>query len=107
MELIKDRLQKALIERNMSASELAKASGIDKGAISRYLQGKVIPKQSKIEALSKALKVAPAWLMGFDPEDLPASVPEPVLNIEDLNEANRIRLFAYYQALKDSQKDGE
>ena len=50
MEQIKERILKAMELRDMTASELAKRSGIGKGSISKYLKGTVIssspPKES-------------------------------------------------------------
>jgi len=66
MENIKNRLLKALSMRGMTPAELARASGIDKGSISRYLSGKFEPKQSAVHAMAKALNVSPSWLLGYD-----------------------------------------
>lgn len=60
MKDIKDRLREALNIRNMTASDLARMSGVDKGSVSRYLKGDIIPKQTKIDAMSKALDVSPS-----------------------------------------------
>lgn len=58
------RLREAMEERGMKPTDLAEASGIDKAAISNYLNGKYIAKQDKVYALARALQVNPAWLMG-------------------------------------------
>ena len=64
---IKDRLKEALYIRGMTAAELARQSGLDKGSISNYLKGKFIPKQNAIASMARALGVSPAWLMGSSP----------------------------------------
>ncbi len=109
---IKDRIKEALEVRDMTASELAKKSGINKGAISKYLNGLVMPKQSAIGEMAKALSVSPAWLMGYEvsmePQNSVAqALIENITNgkIQKLNEKNQARLMAYYQALLDSQED--
>jgi transcriptional regulator with XRE-family HTH domain len=114
MEEIKDRLKKALEERNMTAAELSKRSGIGKGSISKYLSGFVIPKQNAIGDMAKALNVSPAWLLGFDVEmksqqNRAQEVSEAIFTgkIEKLTVANQARLMSYYQALLDSQEDDE
>ena len=66
MEEVKDRLKKALDVMDMTAADLARKSGINKGAISRYLKGEVIPKRNAIGFLAEALGVSPSWLMGYD-----------------------------------------
>ena len=86
--------------------DLSRASGINKGSISKYLRGDVIPKQSAIGAMSEALHVSPSWLMGYDVpmEDI---IPEiEKIDTSKLTETNMKRLEAYYQALLDSQ-DGK
>lgn len=104
MKEIKDRLAEALQIRNMTAAELSRKSGVDKGSISNYLKGKFVPKQNAIGAMAKALNVSPAWLLGFD---LTIDGEEPVhVDMEKLNEANKARLMAYYQALLDTQENG-
>lgn len=60
------RLQKAMAERGITATELSNLSGIDKGAISNYINGKYVAKQDKCYALSVALGVDPGWLMTGD-----------------------------------------
>lgn len=93
----------ALDERNMLSIELARRSGINKGTISRYLKGEVIPKQNAIGAMAEALNVSPAWLMGYD---LTMDGKKKVeIDISKLTELNQAKLIAYYQALVDSQEN--
>ena len=87
----------------MSASELANRSGLNKGAISRYLHGTVIPKQSAIGIMARALGVSPAWLLGFN-VNKDGSAVEAELDLDALTPENRTRVLAYYQALLDSQE---
>lgn len=68
---IKDRLKEALEVRRMTAAELSKRSGIGKGSISKYLNGLVVPKQSAIGEMARALMVSPAWLMGYEVSMIP------------------------------------
>ena len=101
MEEIRNRLLKALEMRDMTASELAKKSGIGKGSISKYLKGTVIPKQNAIGSLSEALGVSPAWLLGYD---LTIDGKKKYdLDVGKLTEVNQEKLLAYYQALLDTQ----
>lgn len=108
MYKIKDRLKEALAVRNMRPIDLAIKSGINKGTISRYLKGEIIPKQSKIMELARALNVSPAWLLGYEtPMEGGADDIEirPEIDTSKLTNANLSRLLAYYQALIDSQED--
>lgn len=66
MSEISVRLQKALDDKNWKASDLSKATGINKSSISSWLGGEYNPKQDKIYNMAKVLNVDPAWLAGFD-----------------------------------------
>jgi transcriptional regulator with XRE-family HTH domain len=102
MSELKDRLKEALYIRGMTAAELARQSGLDKGSISNYLKGKFIPKQNAIASMARALGVSPAWLMGYDLTMDGDKVIE--LDLGKLTELNRAKVQAYYQALIDSQE---
>lgn len=66
MTTFKDRLNEALILRNMKPAELAKISKINEGAISQYRKGAYKANQPNLEKLAKALNVSIPWLMGGD-----------------------------------------
>lgn len=100
MIIIKDRLQEALTMRQWTAADLSKKSGINKGSISKYLKGSVIPKQSAIGVMAHALGVSPAWLLGFDDNKLDVTHN---IDLNALNESNKARLLAYYEGLLASQ----
>ncbi len=59
-----DRLNLAMKRRGMKPKDLAEITGIDKGAISCYRNGKFKPAQRNTYLISEALQVNPAWLMG-------------------------------------------
>lgn len=60
------RLREAMDLRGVKQTELVQASGIDKGAISRYLSGAYEPKSGAISKLAVALNVSEMWLWGYD-----------------------------------------
>ena len=60
------RLLKVIADRKVTAADLVRATGIDKGAISNYINGVYIPKQDKAYKLARALCVDPGWLMTGD-----------------------------------------
>ena len=102
---IRERIKEALDLRGMMPIDLARKSGINKGSISKYLKGEVIPKQSAIGAMAKALDVLPSWLMGYDvPMEAVAPAAEQI-DTSKLTKANLERLKIYYQALIDSQEE--
>ena len=49
-------------------TDMVRKTGIEKSAISNYLNGKRIPRQDKLYTISVAYGVNPAWLMGLDVE---------------------------------------
>lgn len=102
--IIKDRLNEALIARNMTRNELADKCGINKGTISRYLRGETIPRSLAIGRIAKALNVNPAWVLGYDVPMEGDSVPIEI-NVELLTTTNQQKLLAYYEGLLDSQKE--
>lgn len=57
------RLQQAMEDLEMSLTDLARLSGVDKSAVSRYLRGSYLPKQNNLSKLADALHVDEGWLM--------------------------------------------
>lgn len=66
MEKFGERLEKALAIRELKASELAKLSGVNEGAISQYRKGAYEASQRNLEKLAETLRVSVPWLMGHD-----------------------------------------
>ena len=60
------RIAKALAVRNMRQADLAEMANIPKSSLSLYLKGAYEPKDDRIYAIAKALRVSEAWLMGYD-----------------------------------------
>lgn len=76
MEDVAKRIKEAMELRGMSQSELARAAGIDKSSLSRYLSGAYSPKQSSIGKIAQALHVSPAWMIGMPvPMTLTSATP--------------------------------
>lgn len=61
-----ERFNLALELRQVTPAELSRKTGIDEAAISNYRNGKYKAKQDKLYLISQALRVSPAWLMGYD-----------------------------------------
>lgn len=77
-----DRLKLAMDQKEISQSDLAKATGITQSSISDWLRGKYLPKQDKVALLSKALGVSPAYLMGWEVSELDlSSSPDMILPV--------------------------
>ncbi len=101
--IIKERLIEAMKLRGMTATELANKSGLAKSSVSRYLTGENIPRSIAIGKMANALNVSPAWILGYNLTIDGQEIPN--IEIDKLTEENKTRLFAYYQALIDSQGD--
>ena len=97
---IRERIKEALDLRGMMPIDLSRASGINKGSISKYLRGDVIPKQSAIGAMSDALHVSPSWLMGYDvPMDIIVGNDNIIAVLEKLSPKDRENLLNYAEYL--------
>lgn len=66
IDTFKNRLQKALTDKNIKPVELHEKTGISESLISKYLSGNAIARQKKILLIADALNVSPVWLMGYD-----------------------------------------
>ena len=63
---LKDRLAEGMALRGMRATDLAEKTGINKTTISYYVNGKTVPRASKLYLIARALDVSEAWLLGYD-----------------------------------------
>ena len=61
----KDRLNEALLVKQMRPVDLAKKTKISESTISQYRSGYAEPKEEKLALIANALDVNPSWLMGL------------------------------------------
>lgn len=87
------RLRRALDERDMSAADLARKTGIPEGAISHYKKGTYEPKQRRLDAIAQALNVSVTWLMGYDSPMEPAPSSLSASNLEPMPAMRRLPLL--------------
>ncbi len=81
VDTFSNRLNKAILLRNIKPITLSEKTGIDKSKISSYMSGRYKAKQDGVYLLAQALNVSEVWLMGYD-------VPMesiPIKNIEKIN----------------------
>lgn len=100
--IIKDRLNEAMKLRGMNGTELAKLTGLNKSSVSRYLSGNMIPRTDAIGKMASALKVSPTWVLGYNVTMDGEEIRD--IDLDKLSDRNQEKLFAYYQALLDSQE---
>lgn len=67
--LMIERLRTLMREKDITQAELSRLTGIRASSISDWLKGKYTPKQDKIALLADALRVTPAWLLGYGKEE--------------------------------------
>lgn len=105
-----NRIKKALINNDMSATELCKRTGIPKSAMSQYINGKFEPRQNRVYLIAKALNVSEAWLMGYDvtaerkdnkqeKKTLTENQKEIVSIFDRLTEEKQVKVIGYAEAL--------
>lgn len=63
---VAERLKEAMQAAGKKQVDLVRDTGLERGAISRYLNGKYEPKQTAINKLAIALGVSEMWLWGYD-----------------------------------------
>lgn len=103
------RLNHLMAEKNITQNKLSKMTGITQSSISDWANGKYKPRQDKVYQLSKALKVSPAYLLGYtDNENIfddISSADNELLNLYDkLNSDGQEKVLNYTQDLVDSGK---
>ena len=60
------RLQEIMKKKSIKQAELARMTGISRGAISNYVLGRYEPKSDIINKFAKALDCSEMWLWGYD-----------------------------------------
>ena len=109
MDQIKDRLNQAMKENSLTMSDLARATGLNRSTISRYLSGTIEPKRDALGAMAKALHVSPSWLMGDTIPDYIVDLPESSVNFDfDMSDKGKeymLVIETYKKLSKDQQKD--
>lgn len=94
------RIREEIARQNITMTDLAKMSGLNRSTISRYCSDKVEPKPEAITAIAKALKVSPGWLMGLNEskENVPQTVKPVKLSLTE------IELIADFRACSSEDK---
>lgn len=69
----RERILELLEITGDTQADMVRKTGIDKSAISHYINGQREPRQDKIIAIANAYNLNPAWLMGLDVSMNPAA----------------------------------
>lgn len=74
---IGERIKEKRLLKNYTLEKLATEIGVTKSTVLKYENGTIAIPSDKIEKIAEALKVSPAYLMGWEiPEEIPNSIPE-------------------------------
>lgn len=65
-KLVAERLMEAIKRSELTQTQIVNKTGINKGALSSYINGRYKPKQKNLYLLANILDVSEAWLMGLD-----------------------------------------
>ena len=101
------RIMTLLNELNISKTDFCKATGLNKSALSNYLNGDRTPRQDQLDKIANTYNINPAWLMGYDvpmheENNKHGSIDKDnILDTGDRKEALAIeqakKLYEYYQ----------
>lgn len=97
------RLKELMDLLEINQTEFCKRTGLNKSALSNYLNGDRVPRQDKIAMIADAFGIDPAWLMGYDtvPYAMPHISAEEEMLILEYRDADKTtkemikRLLAY------------
>lgn len=62
----KHRIAELLNHLGINQTDFCKKTGLQKSALSNYLNGTREPRQDQISKISEAYSIDPAWIMGYD-----------------------------------------
>ena len=93
------RLQEILKIKKIKQADLARMTGISRGAISNYVLGRYEPKSDIINKFAKALNCSEMWLWGYD---VPMMKQSPSTEIS-LTEGEEMLLDLFRQIPSDKQ----
>ncbi len=89
----KHRLKELINTLGISQTEFCRRCGLNKSALSNYLNGDREPRQDKLVLIADAFRISPSWLMGYD-VPLERETPLP----DDLTQDERHIVSAYRNA---------
>ena len=95
------RLQEIMKEKGIKQADLARMTGISRGAISNYVIGRYEPKSDIINKFAKALNCSEMWLWGYD---VPMKRQENSPNEMKLTEGEELLLQLFRQIPEDAQR---
>lgn len=95
------RLQEIMTEKNIKQADLARMTGISRGAISNYVLGRYEPKSDIINKFAIALNCSEMWLWGYD---VPKAAQTPSPRVNNLTEGEEVLLNLFRQIPVEKQE---
>lgn len=80
----KQRINELMSYFGLNQTELCRKTGLQKSALSNYLNGDREPRQNQISLIADPFGVNPAWIMGYD---VPMFLPEDTEQAKDIRNA--------------------
>lgn len=112
----KERLKEMMIALELKPADICRRSGLQKSALSNYINGTREPRQDQISLICDPFGINPAWLMGYDVPmyiaEAPTSTPAAPSGYEaqllesfrQLNSEGQQKAIAYVSDLVDLPK---
>lgn len=82
--LFTQRLRQAMFFKAIRQSDLVYRTGIDKGSISSYINGRYKPSADNIKKIADALGVTADWLLGREEMSITELIPPPTHEVKIL-----------------------
>ena len=95
------RLQNILDIYGITPSALAKAAGLDRSSVCRYVSGIYTPSRKNAEKMAEVLNVDATWLQGKEDPD---SIYRLTSNFSMLDEVGKKRMLEYSDTLLNNQR---
>jgi transcriptional regulator with XRE-family HTH domain len=99
-----DRIRQIMEYYGINQTEFCKRTGIQKSALSNYLNGTRQPRQDAVSKIADAFGISPSWVMGYDVPMKEIKPIEIIQELEDISEQDRKILDLYHKADPDSQR---
>ncbi len=100
-----ERLKIIMDLNSISANALADVLDINKSIISRYLSGKMQPRQNRLDQIATYFHISHAWLMGYDCEMYSDDIKNSLIKLIDKMTKNELLdLYSYARILKGGDK---
>ena len=91
--------------RGVSVAKMVTDLEISKSLISKYLSGKVEPRQDRFDQIARYFNVSHGWLMGYDCEMYSSDIKSQIIKlIETLNTDQLLQLYDFIKQLTEEKK---